>query len=563
MLAKGAGDCRTGSKRPTMRLSSVSHRMMIIPAIMLLMMVVIGLAGYQGMTEMQQALTSVYNDRVVPLRQLKDVSDAYAVSIVDTTHKVRAGAVDWQEGVRRVTEASNAIRRQWNGYLSTELLAEEKRLIAEVEPRMREADRATAQLLEIFQRRDQAALDAFATGRLYPAIDPVTEGIDRLTGIQLDGAQQATDRSLRLYGLLTAMIAAVVALAILVGGAVAWLIGRGITRPVTSLTATMTRLARGDLSRAVSDGTDQDRRDEIGKMSRAAGDLVANLRATARIAETLARGDLTVEARPLSDQDTLGLALQAMLIRLRDVMADVSHATGSVTSGSRQLAVSAEQMSHGASEQAASTEEASSAMEQLAANMTHSAENAGETRTIARRSAIDAEASGRAVGEAVQAMQTIAEKITIVQEIARQTDLLALNAAIEAARAGEHGKGFAVVASEVRKLAERSQVAATEIGGVSAQTVAASVKAGEMLARLVPDIQRTADLVDEISTSTREQDIGTDQINTAIQRLDMVTQQNAATAEQISATSQELAALAERLQASVGFFRTAEASPSV
>jgi methyl-accepting chemotaxis protein len=307
-------------------------------------------------------------------------------------------------------------------------------------------------------------------------------------------------------------------------------------------------IAQGDLSREVTPLSD---RDALGlAMQR----MTANLRATAKVADAIAQGDLTVEARALSGNDMLGLALKGMVEKLRVVVHDAAAASSNVASGSQEMAASADQLSSGATEQAAAAEEASASIEEMASNIKQNADNASQTEKIARQSAADAEASGKAVTHAVTAMQTIAEKINIVQEIARQTDLLALNAAVEAARAGEHGRGFAVVASEVRKLAERSQTAAQEIGTLSSQSVAVAQQAGDMLTKLVPDIKKTAQLVEEISAACREQDVGADQVNQAIQQLDKVIQQNASAAQEMSSTSEELAAQAEKLQDSISFF---------
>ena len=350
--------------------------------------------------------------------------------------------------------------------------------------------------------------------------------------------------------LLLGILAASLLIAIVAATWIALSISRGLSSAVGLANA----VAIGDLSQTITVKSN----DEIADLVTSLNTMTANLNATAAVADSIASGDLTVEAKPLSDKDTLGISLENMVIKLREVVGQVNSAAENMSAGSQELSASAEQLSQGSTEQASSTEEASSSMEEMAANVKQNAENAATTEKMAGQSSRDAEASGIAVGKAVEAMQTIAQKINIVQEIARQTDLLALNAAVEAARAGEHGKGFAVVASEVRKLAERSQAAAAEIGTLSVDTVKVAQEAGSMLAKLVPDIKKTAELVEEITAACREQDVGSSQINQAIQQLDKVTQQNAAASEEVSATSEELASQAEQLQNTIAFFKLDE-----
>jgi methyl-accepting chemotaxis protein len=76
------------------------------------------------------------------------------------------------------------------------------------------------------------------------------------------------------------------------------------------------QVAQGDLS---IDPRPLSEKDVLGIAMK---DMVANLRATSAIADRIANGDLTVSPKPLSDKDTLGIALEQMVERLRGVVAD-------------------------------------------------------------------------------------------------------------------------------------------------------------------------------------------------------------------------------------------------
>ncbi|MEW6220144.1 MAG: methyl-accepting chemotaxis protein [Thermodesulfobacteriota bacterium] len=321
--------------------------------------------------------------------------------------------------------------------------------------------------------------------------------------------------------------------------------------PLTVAAGYVERIAKGDIPPAITDSYQGD----FNAIRNNLNVLITAMDQVAQVAQEIAAGNLLVQVRERSEQDTLMHALADMVRKLSAVVQEVKAAADSVASGSEQLSSSATELSQGATEQSASVEEVSASMEEMAASIRQNADNAVQTERIAIKASGDAKEGGQAVARTVEAMKQIASKISIIEEISRQTNLLALNAAIEAARAGEHGKGFAVVAAEVRKLAERSQKAAGEITELASTSVAVAEKAGDLLAKILPDVQKTADLVQEIAASCREQDSGTQQINRAVQQLDQVVQQNASASEEMSSTSEELASQATQMQASIAFFK--------
>ncbi len=98
--------------------------------------------------------------------------------------------------------------------------------------------------------------------------------------------------------LLLAIIAATLLTAL---GAAAW-IAIGLSRGLNGALGLANAVARGDLSQSYQPRSN----DEVADLVAAFNQMTANLNATAAVADAIAAGDLTVEAKRLSDEDRLG-----------------------------------------------------------------------------------------------------------------------------------------------------------------------------------------------------------------------------------------------------------------
>ena len=80
----------------------VGPRLFLLIGFMGILTIAVGVLGLWASSSSNQGLATVYNDRVVPLEQLKTIADMYAVNIVDTTHKARNGNISLAEATKRV-----------------------------------------------------------------------------------------------------------------------------------------------------------------------------------------------------------------------------------------------------------------------------------------------------------------------------------------------------------------------------------------------------------------------------------------------------------------------------
>ncbi len=509
----------------------VATRLNLLILVLTVLLLVLGGLGLLGISQSNQALESVYQDRTLPITQIAEIQQKslrnrlnIAMAIANPTPANIASEI------AKVEENIAAITKVWAAYTahpqSPAVAVLVERFAAVRKPFV---EQGLKPALAALRAGDLPETTRLAVEKVGPLYQPMDATIQELTALYLEESAKEYAAALGRYERIRAM--AIVA--VLGGVLLAVLLGNFIVRSI-------------------------------------ARELGAEPRDAAEVARAVADGRLTTVIRTApGDGSSLMAQLQKMQASLVAVVGQVRSNSESVASASEQIAQGNNDLAHRTEEQASALQQTAASMEQLSSTVQQNTDNALQANQLAQSATTVAIHGGKVVGQVVDTMKgindsskQISDIIGVIDGIAFQTNILALNAAVEAARAGEQGRGFAVVASEVRSLAGRSADAAKEIAGLIsasvervAQGTALVDQAGQTMQEVVASIQRVTDIMRTISAASQEQSVGMAAVGTAVAHIDETTQQNAALVEESAAAADSLKVQAQQLVDVVAVFQ--------
>ena len=206
--------------------------------------------GLYSVRNINIAIGSIYADRVVPLKQLKIVSDMYAVSIVDGANKVAAGMYEPKAALAQVDQATGAIAEEWKAYMATKLTVQEAQDAASVAELMGKAAPVVASLRAALESGDKDKVTALIRP-IYETVDPLTGAVGKLVDLQLTEARGEYDRSTADYQKTIALFSVIVVVAISIGSAIGLLLIRAISRPLNQAVDVAREVAGGNLTQHI------------------------------------------------------------------------------------------------------------------------------------------------------------------------------------------------------------------------------------------------------------------------------------------------------------------------
>ncbi len=203
----------------------------------------IGAFSLYSFYRIDHQIGTIYDDRVIPLQQLKAISDHYGFSVIDSVNKAHAGIITTQEAQQTIEKGISEIDEIWFAYRQTRFTAEEEQLAEAVEEKFMAVNAKIQEVQAVLATGDRNQLDRY-DGPLYTSIDPLVDTIQELSALQIEVAKQERLAAAEIYQWTRTVFIIILVLALLLASPLGYLISRAVT---ATLKDTINKVAKATM----------------------------------------------------------------------------------------------------------------------------------------------------------------------------------------------------------------------------------------------------------------------------------------------------------------------------
>lgn len=297
-------------------------------------LVIVGGWSIWGFWQINHQVGTIYDDRVVPLKQLKLISDKYAVDIIDQVNKANEDIIGLPQALSHIQAAQSTIEQQWNAYLQTDLTPEERELAEEVETYFTATNQEIEQLIAVLEANDREGLAQF-DGPLYLVMDPLTSKVQELIDLQLEIAKQERAKAKGIFTQMSIVLFSLIGITIIIVVLplrmfISRLIINTLKQTVNTLASTSTEIATAS---AQQESLAAQQADYATKVATTMSELKASSVASSQQAESVALGARKVLSL---SEDGKG-AIQETLAGMNDLQEGVNSITRAIAQLQQQI----------------------------------------------------------------------------------------------------------------------------------------------------------------------------------------------------------------------------------
>ena len=286
--------------------------------IIAIILAAVAVIGYVNMKTINDGMTTMYIDRLVPIDQLGTV-DAGIYEIRGDVYKYLVIQEKREDSRKNIETVTSSIQKEIDAYKASSLTDEEKTELENFDKQWETFLSVVKETLALVDAgKEKEAAESLSNGAMTTSRKAVAASADALKEINVKEAEKLNTQGDSTFAGSTLAITIAGIIGFIVAIVLGILISRSITIPLEKGVFMLKEMSIGHLSSRLR----LNRKDEIGVLADTMDRYSDTMQSIARGMTKIGDGDLSITVTPKDDKDEFSPAMVSMITALRGLVAD-------------------------------------------------------------------------------------------------------------------------------------------------------------------------------------------------------------------------------------------------